>query len=299
MPAVGIIAQDVGEVYPMIDTSNTQFVRGDGSWVNYTQTNLPTRRVIYTSTPTGGNSIVQQIYTTTTNSVIILPQWTDAAGTQFISNISTGTSLTYYTNGPQVWEPYSNEEVRQHNNKLERTRSANVHRAKSAIKKALKLIDNIGFGDDVRIFLGGDEITISHPHSIFKFVLSKRSNSIVQRTISPGFSTPYKLQLFTKCDVHVADLCVYLPDTPVLDQILAVAMYIKTGSEEDILEKANWFNKTKDPELMEILANEDPLYARKLGMRVPAEESGTFFYDTIPSSLIVSNNWRERDAVVA
>lgn len=137
-------------------------------------------------------------------------------------------------------------------------------KARSAIKKALKLIANVGFEEEARIFLKGDTVEVSHPDSLLKFVIKKGFHSVIGRTKSPGISTPYSLSLYTKSDVHVANLCVYMRDTPMLDQVLALAMFIKSGSEEMILRQANWSRLTQDQELREILKLEHPYLIDKL-----------------------------------
>lgn len=135
---------------------------------------------------------------------------------------------------------------------------------KNSIKRALKLMSGMGFEEEARIFLKGDTIEVAHPESLLKFVIKKYRNSLILRTERPGYSTPYELGLYTKSDVHVADLCVYMENTPMLDQVLGVAMFIKSGSEEMILKKANWRNLNKDNELKEILALEYPYLESKL-----------------------------------
>lgn len=189
-----------------------------------------------------------------------------------------GTGTTYYVTGTsgiiqsacppdegavRLWKANAKRNARK--------RVKNIHRAKGAIKRALKLIDNIGFGKEVSVFLGGNSIEVSHPDSLFKFVITKRANSLIERTMHPGFSTPYSLSLYLKSDVHISDLCVYMKDTPVLDQVLAVAMFIRSGDERDILTKANWFSKTQDMETREILALEYPYLKDKLGVRYAEE----------------------------
>jgi hypothetical protein len=125
-------------------------------------------------------------------------------------------------------------------------------------------MDNVGFGDDIRIFLGGDDIEIAHPESMFKFVLTKhRHPTLIEKTINGGYSTPYHLRLFTKTNVHVANLCVVLEDTPILDQILAVSMFIRTGDEEHILQKANWSSLTDDEDTLLQIAVERPQLCSK------------------------------------
>lgn len=125
-------------------------------------------------------------------------------------------------------------------------------------------MDNVGFGNDVRVFLGGNSIEVCHPDSIFKFLLSKKQSNLIERTITPGHSTPYHLELYTKTDVHVANLCVYMENTPVLDQILALSMFIQTGEENHILETANWSQVVKDPQLVEAICLHAPSLSRKV-----------------------------------
>lgn len=135
---------------------------------------------------------------------------------------------------------------------------------KSSIKRALKLISNFGMEEDIRIFLGGDEIEVSHPESLFKFVISKKENTLIQYTEKCGHHTPYNLGLYTKTNIHVADLCVYFNQTPILDQILALSIFIKTGDENDLLEKANYNRLTSDKELRKSLAYNNPMLEKKL-----------------------------------
>lgn len=138
-------------------------------------------------------------------------------------------------------------------------------KTKSSIKRALKLMMNVGFEEEARIFLKGDTVEVSHPESLLKFVIKKESyHSIIDRTVRPGYSTPYSLSLYTKSDIHVANLCVYMENTPMLDQVLAVAMFIKSGSEEMILKQANWSRLNNDRALRDILALEYPYLSRKL-----------------------------------
>lgn len=135
---------------------------------------------------------------------------------------------------------------------------------KSSIKRALKLMSNFGMEEDVRIFLGGDDIEVSHPDSLFKFVISKKPNSILRYTEHCGHHTPYNLSLYTKSDIFVADLCVYFEQTPIFDQILAISMFIKCGDEDLLLNKANWNSLTDNKEITFLLAETSPMIKDKL-----------------------------------
>ena len=137
-------------------------------------------------------------------------------------------------------------------------------RTKSSIKRALKLMFNMGFEEEARIFLNGDSIEVSHLDSEFKFVITKYDNSLIYRTEHPGCSTPYKLELYTKTNVFIAELCVYMNETPVLDQVLGLALFIKSGDESKILRRANWHSLSNNMELREQLAKSYPDLISKL-----------------------------------
>jgi hypothetical protein len=128
---------------------------------------------------------------------------------------------------------------------------------KNSIKRALKMLDNFGMEEDSKIFLNGQEVEISHPDSMFKFVITKRRyDNLLARTEFPIHSVPFSLELFTKTGIHIANLCVYAEDSPMLDQLFMVAMYVKSGNEEDLLRKANFFSVSRDIELKENIVGE-------------------------------------------
>lgn len=116
-------------------------------------------------------------------------------------------------------------------------------KAKAAIKKATRLFENLGQDQHLRLFVSGQEVELSHPQSRFKFILKplKDSGWLLDRTQEGRSHTPYELALFTKDDVFLANLCVYLDATPVLDQLLALTLFVQSGDELKVLEKANWF----------------------------------------------------------
>lgn len=201
------------------------------------------------------------VYTNTTSNTIISSAITDINNRMYL-----------YDNAVILTDDQRAYQEKQRRDYL-RKRQEKIQRAKSAIKRSLKLIDNIGFGNDIRIFLKGDSIEVSHPNSLFKFLLHKRSyDTIINSTIQPGRSTPYVLELYTKTDVFVASLCVYLEDTPILDQVMAVAMFIKSGDEDIILKQANWYKLTNDEDTIIDIAVRYPELENKLRL----ERFGSF-----------------------
>lgn len=203
----------------------------------------------------------------TGNTQLIVPtNWnttTTSTTSTFVNNLyiaADGTYSTFSNTATGLWV-CSNSYVVPRKPK----RGPLIHKSiRSSIKKAMQLIDNFGMSDDIKVFLAGDDIEVSHPNSVFKFVLQKGGHNLIQRTEYPGYSTPYKLSLYTKTDVHVADLCVYMDKTPMLDQVLALSMFIKTGNEDAILDKANFRNLCGDKDLRTTLALGIPTLQQKL-----------------------------------
>lgn len=143
-------------------------------------------------------------------------------------------------------------------------------RARSAIKKALKLFTRTGLEDSVRMMVSGQEVELSHPDSPFKFVLQPlQAGWLEQRTANPGGHVPYQLTLLTKEGVFLSRLCVLFDQTPVLDQLLALTLFVQSGCEDDILSKANWFGYENAVQVRGILAEKAPTLLDK----VPAPQS--------------------------
>lgn len=115
--------------------------------------------------------------------------------------------------------------------------------AKAAIKKATKLFQSLGQERNLTMLVSGHEVTLQHPDSAFKFVLRppEVEGWLVDRTQVGRTHTPYEIRLFTQDDVYLSRLCVYFDNTPVLDQLLALTLYVQSGDELKVLEKANWF----------------------------------------------------------
>ncbi|WP_157644071.1 hypothetical protein [Burkholderia ubonensis] len=138
-------------------------------------------------------------------------------------------------------------------------------RARSAIKKALKLFSCTGLEDSVRMMVSGKEVELSHPASPFKFVLQPlQAGWLEQKTVAPGGHVPYQLTLLTKEGVFLSRLCVLFDQTPVLDQLLALTFFVQSGNEADILSKANWFGYESATGVRSILQEKAPALLNKV-----------------------------------
>lgn len=127
--------------------------------------------------------------------------------------------------------------------------SDKVSAAKRAIKKAVKLFEGAGKEPALMKFLDGGEIELSHPSSSLKFAVKPvaMNDWLINRSREDyGAHTPFDLSLLTKDDVFIGKLCVYFAGTPVLDQLFSLMLFVDSGEEELILEKANLFGWQRD-----------------------------------------------------
>ncbi len=290
MPGLIAIANNTNAGYTVISGCN--FYSDSGS----TSTNSVSR--IYKSSIT--NTINTVNTTNIINNYISLDgtysldggNWSDTTFT-----VSTGSTIvinnaTNFTNCTFVWpDPTANltptqkiqMELSQQRAKRElalytKERAVRRIRARGPLKRGLKLMESLGMDKDIRVFMSGNEIEVSHPDSLLKFVLRKRYRTdLIGLTANPGHGTPYNLELWSKhSEVKIASLCVFMANTPILDQILAVSMFVRTGNEEEILSKANWYGSCKDNELCDIMALEYPLLAPKFRSSKSRVSSNTF-----------------------
>lgn len=152
-------------------------------------------------------------------------------------------------------------------------------RAQSAIKKASKLFTSMGKGKDLSMFIAGDTVTLSHPDSELKFVVRSLGSEdwLIRRSVSEFTAhTPFELSLLTKSDVYLGNLCVYFSESPVLDQLLSLSLFIEAGEEEALLEKANVFgNSHWNDDFFAQLKLSSPALQSKWAQRKPVAKYAT------------------------
>jgi hypothetical protein len=116
-------------------------------------------------------------------------------------------------------------------------------KGRKILSKTVSALHDFGMNKDISVFIKGGTLEISHPSSKYKFVIHKIINSdLIKDSVRSLSSVPFKLELFTKTDIFIANLCVYADNTPILEQILALSLFIRTGDEDHIFERANFLN---------------------------------------------------------
>jgi hypothetical protein len=113
-------------------------------------------------------------------------------------------------------------------------------RGRRALRKSIDLFRMLRPDEEVRRFLSGQPITI-HGHR-FDYRIQKRDN-LLHHTMNPmGACIPYQLHLIDKTSGQkLAQGCVIVPNTPVIDQVLALILHAQDATEElVVLNRTNW-----------------------------------------------------------
>jgi hypothetical protein len=126
----------------------------------------------------------------------------------------------------------------------------NKHIIKKTIKKSLKLFEIYGVIHLIKDLMSYKEIILTHEKSKLEFHIQKNKTTIMSNmlvdTIEKNSHRSFSISLFSKQhNIKISDMCVFIDNTPILDQLLAFIMFVKTGNENVILMNSNFPNKNK------------------------------------------------------
>lgn len=112
------------------------------------------------------------------------------------------------------------------------------------IKRSIKIAEKLLGYETTKIFINGHKIRFEGKYAFYEL----RKTSPIQK-MGHGSSV---LSLFDKKhDIHICDVCIYTPDVPALDHVASIAMHIKTGNEEKLLEIGNPYNIKSRPKWLQ------------------------------------------------
>lgn len=107
-------------------------------------------------------------------------------------------------------------------------------RRKKVLRRSASFLARIAGDDTTRVFIGGDTIRIDGQHCIYEV---KKTGDL--RYGHGGCS----LSLRSKTtDAFLCNICIYTPQTPVLDHVASLIMHIRSGEEETIFQTGNLYN---------------------------------------------------------
>lgn len=110
-------------------------------------------------------------------------------------------------------------------------------RTRRAINRGINSFNKFFGSRDINAFISHKRVKIDGIR--YDYHLTNHNN-IIERTLQPGHGVPYGLDICDKQGEKLASACVFLPATPIIDQILALALNVKDGeSEIEFLQRAN------------------------------------------------------------
>jgi hypothetical protein len=125
---------------------------------------------------------------------------------------------------------------------LKINKNKEINYAKKAIKKGLKMLNNFISNDDFRLFTNGDGFTIEG--NKFNYCFKKSHTDFIQHTLNPnGSHIPFDMMILDKNNIELCKACIYFNETPIIDQLLAIVLHLKSGNECEILSTANYYNR--------------------------------------------------------
>jgi hypothetical protein len=110
-------------------------------------------------------------------------------------------------------------------------------RIRRVINRGIKAFSDMLGGKDIKAFISGREVLIEGVR--YNYLLSNNAN-IVRHTTHMGHGVPFGLTICDKSGKQLATACIYVPRTPILDQVLILALNVKEPeSEVEFLQTAN------------------------------------------------------------
>lgn len=124
--------------------------------------------------------------------------------------------------------------------------STDKKKARKSITRAVELFGKFFNQKDIDGFIKGYEYIVEGDKFNYRLTKGDRTN-ILHHTLNPSsIHIPYDLEITTKNNVVLAKACYLFENTPIIDQIIAFTMMIKSGNELEFIEKANLFQKSND-----------------------------------------------------
>lgn len=135
------------------------------------------------------------------------------------------------------------------------------NRERKVLKRSMKIYEKFRGSSEIRTFVSGETITING--TLYDYVVQKKKRAnLLQHSGKPNTHTiPYDLTLRSKDGTKLAQGCVYFPETPVIDQVLALSFHVQQKENELlILEKTNWYNRTDAFKEDQLITSLKPTY---------------------------------------
>lgn len=115
-----------------------------------------------------------------------------------------------------------------------------ILRGRRALRRSIELFCMLRPEEEIRTFLSGRPLLV-HGHR-YDYRMEKRGDVLMQTIHPPSGHIPYDLQVLDKASGRsLAHGCVFIKNTPVIDQLLAVILHAEDPkAEAKLLANTNW-----------------------------------------------------------
>lgn len=139
-----------------------------------------------------------------------------------------------------------------------------IRQGKKALRRGVKLFQRMFGEEDIRGFLKGHEFIVEGRELNYRISPHPNVDLIAHSATGKSYHIPYRLEILNADNVVLAEGCVLFQDTPVIDQIIGLMMYVKTNQERTLLETTNFFNIREpfytDPVITEVRQAKEEKY---------------------------------------
>lgn len=163
---------------------------------------------------------------------------------RMIQNLRFDGDQVYLDDGGSDYSLFEGRMIENRKSYKNKFDKKNKKQARKAIVRAVDLFSKFFNKKDIEGFIKGYEYVIEGKKFNYRLTKTDRTNLLLN-TISPNnIHIPYDLEITNKDNVVLAKACYLFENTPIIDQIIAFTMMIKSGNEEEFIQKANLFSTT-------------------------------------------------------
>jgi hypothetical protein len=123
---------------------------------------------------------------------------------------------------------------------IRRAREMNEHRGRRVLRRSMELYARVRGHDEIRRFVRGDPVILQGHR--FRYRVTKKDDLVRNASAPVSMHIPYHLELLDPVnDNRVASGCLVIADTPMIDQVLALALNVQDPEgEQRVLARTNW-----------------------------------------------------------
>ncbi len=113
------------------------------------------------------------------------------------------------------------------------------------LKKSFKGLVSFLKPDEYKALFNDNNLIVDGINFNFRISFKSKESILEYTKNMKNYSIPYNLELLSKNDEKLCDICIVYHDCPILDEVLSTLLLIKSGQEELLLSTGNHLRKTR------------------------------------------------------